>query len=318
MTETAATPIIETKSRDFNECFNRSPFLFRHTLGSHPLFSLARLAKAAETMLAGSNPDHFVHRAGDGAPGGGLDRAARERVAEAVAHVDRPGSWIKLTKIQDADPEYKELLDQILRELEERSGVPLRSEITWVSATVFIGSPHSVTPYHIDHETNFLFQIGGEKEVNLFDPFDRSVLTEEEIERFYIGELNAVNYVKANQPKAHVYRMKAGDAVHHPTLAPHWVKNGSSPTIALSVGFCMQSLDPRARVYQVNHYLRKLGLRPTPIDQVAWKDAAKIGALGLFSTRYPKTDREAIDSGITRIKAPARVVKGWLKRLREP
>ena len=81
----------------------------------------------------------------------------------------------------------------------------------------------------MDHESNFLFQIGGEKEVNLFDPADRSVLSEREIETFYIGELNALRYRDEIQSKAMVYQLKPGQAVHHPPMAPHWVRNGSDP-----------------------------------------------------------------------------------------
>jgi hypothetical protein len=308
-------PIVDSETREFRSKFNRQAFQFGHSLANHPLFDLRRLMRIGEEILSRGNPDHLIHSTGTGGPDTGLDRQPRERLAEAIARVETtPGTWIKLTRVQDVSPEFQQLLAHILKELEERSGVPIAAEMSWVSPTIFIASPGTVTPYHIDHEVNFLFQIRGEKEVNLFDPMDRSILTEEEIERFYVGVLNAARYREENQSKAAVYRLKPGMAVHHPSIAPHWVKNGDSVTVALSVGFGMRAVDTRTRVYQLNHYVRKLGLEPSPLGRAPWKDAAKIAALGLLSTRHPKTDRDAYASGIDRARIPARALKGLVGR----
>jgi hypothetical protein len=310
----AVAPLVDPDTKPFRERYNRLPFQFQHSLAGHPLFELARLTQLAEAILTRGNPRYFVHFDGAGTAASRLDREPRERVAAAVAHVERPGSWIKLSRAQDVDPEYRELLDHILLELEERTGVALREEITWASATIFLGAPRTLTPYHMDHESNFLFQIGGEKEVNLFDPADRTVLSEREIETFYIGELNALRYREEIQAKAMVFNLKPGQAVHHPPLAPHWVRNGSYPTIALSVGFCMKSIDVTPRVHQINYYLRKLGMRPAPIGKAAWKDRAKIAALGLLSTRHPTTERETYGSGIDRLRWPVDLAKGLIAK----
>jgi hypothetical protein len=111
-----------------------------------------------------------------------------------------------------------------------------------------------------------------------------------------------------------VFNLKPGQAVHHPPLAPHWVRNGSYPTIAFSVGFCMKSIDVTPRVHQVNYYLRKLGMVPTPIGTAAWKDRAKIAALGLLSTRHPTTERETYGSGIDRLRWPLDLAKGLMAK----
>ena len=65
------------------------------------------------------------------------------------------------------DPEYAALVNQIITELETLTGKPLRKQMTWLGAYIFIGSPNSITPYHIDSELNFLFQIQGEKDMSL-------------------------------------------------------------------------------------------------------------------------------------------------------
>jgi hypothetical protein len=67
-----------------------------------------------------------------------------------------------------------------------------------------------------------LFQIQGEKEVYLFDPDDRSVLTEQEIEEYYTGNFQSAIYKEENQNKANIYN-NSGQGVHQPP-GHHWVK----------------------------------------------------------------------------------------------
>jgi hypothetical protein len=230
-------------------------------------------------------------------------------VADAVRQLERPGTWIKLTCGHEVDPEYAAMLREILIELEACTQLPLRRQVTWVSPTIFIAAPNTVTPFHIDHEITYLFQIQGRKEVNLFDQCDRSLISERELEQFYAGDLGVAKYHSEFQAKAAVYPLGPGDAVHHPSLAPHWVKNGEEPTISMSLNFCMRNLDRRARIRQFNYYSRKLGVLPSPPGAVPWKDAVKIASLGVFSARNPKSAREAVASGLDRILAPARFVK---------
>jgi len=303
--------ILLTDLSSFRENFNCSSFEFSHNLAEHPLFELPRIARLAETILAQGKLENFSCFHNDGIFAGSKPGAMqpKERVAEAISHIKESGSWMKLTSVQEVDPEYKSLHDQIILELEEFTGVPLRQEITWSTATIFFASPHTITPYHIDHTPNFLFQIHGNKEVNLFDPSDRLVLTEQEIERFYIGDMESAKYREENQSKASVYSLTPGKGVHHPWLAPHWVRNGSHVSIALSIGFCMRSLDLRARIYQINYFLRKLGLEPTPPQKSSLKDNLKIFSMEVFSKRKPKEHDEVIYSGIKRIKSSLKLVR---------
>jgi hypothetical protein len=54
-------------------------------------------------------------------------------------------------------------------------------------AFIFVSSPGAVTPYHVDFEYNFLLQIRGDKNITVFDAFDRSLLSEVQRERFVSG-----------------------------------------------------------------------------------------------------------------------------------
>ncbi|MEE3716403.1 cupin-like domain-containing protein [Tumidithrix elongata RA019] len=301
-------PIIQGDALDFRKKFNDSPFMFSHNLAEHPLFELPRLAQLASTLI-GKEESLVMCKAGDFPINQKWsDRPHKlEQVAEVIENIETSNSWLLLQSTQ-LDPEYKALMEQVIAEAETLTEIPLRKEITWLEAFIFIASPHTTTPYHMDSEQNFIFQIHGEKEDNLFDRRDRSVLTESEIERFYIGDRECLSYQAENQSKANVYHLTPGMGIYHPVNDPHWVKNGSTYTVSMTVIFYMRSYDLRARVYQVNHFLRRLGLNPTPPGKSAWIDGIKIHGIGLFSKRNPSTKDEAIRSGINRVFS----IKNWI------
>ncbi len=307
-------------SADFASRYNQRPFAFEHQLSGHPLFQLDRLARLGESILSQGNPRNFAHFDGKGVSRSSYlpNRLAREHAGEAISRISEFGSWVKLTAVQEADAEYDALLTELLTEFEGLVRTPILKEMTWRTATIFIAAPGVVTPYHIDHTPNFLLQIGGEKLVNLFDPSDRSVLTEEEIECFYAGDDSAAQYRDHIQPKAQVFTLKPGVGVHQPMLAPHWVGNGDAPSISLSIAFCQRSLDVQARVYQINHYLRRLGLTPSPYGRSPLKDSAKILALGLVSTDKPSNYRETICSGVDRLRAWAGKARSLTRTPKQP
>jgi hypothetical protein len=305
-------------SAKYSELFDRLPFTLDHRLAGHPLFELPRLARMAEDILHRGDPRNFSHFEGKGLSAGTRlpARETRARVSRAIEQLANSGSWIKLTSAQDIDPECATLLDDILREVETLTGERMRHLVTWKAATIFIASPATFTPYHIDHNHNFLLQIRGTKQVNVFDPADRAVLSEDEIEQFYVGDDSAAKYKPEIQTRAFVHELAPGQGVYQPSLSPHWVRNGDEPSIALSVGFNLRTHDTRGRVYQVNHYLRRLGLRPAPLGQSPVKDRAKVLAVGLVSKRHPETYRETIYSGIERVRAVTDLTRRAVRRAR--
>lgn len=310
--------IINAEPESFREQFNQASFGFSHNLADHPLFQIPRLIELAEFISTQLGAEKVTCLAGGEIPIDckWSDRIHKDRVEEAIARIEESGSLV-LINDAETDPEYKALLDQIILELEALAGIPLRQEITWMDAYIFITSPNTVTNYHIDHESNFLFQIQGEKEVNLFDQRDRSILTEQELEAFYIGNVEAADYQPEKQSKASVYHLTPGQGVHHPVNAPHWVRTNQKFSVTLSINFYLRSFDLKARVYQANYFLRKLKLKPTPPGQSGWQDALKIQMIGLFSDQQPSTKQEIHKSGINRIKKLARLPVRAIRKLKQ-
>src|SRR5207245_10308435 len=103
---------------------------------------------------------------------------------------------------------------------------------------VFLSSPEAVTPFHIDPEHNFLLQIRGSKTIHMWDPADRFVLPEEELERFH------ASFVHRNLPWRDVFQTTAfvlplvpGEGLHFPVTVPQWLKKGTEETVPFSFTF---------------------------------------------------------------------------------
>jgi hypothetical protein len=302
--------------------FNRDSFMFTHNLAGHPLLQIPRLVDLTSHLI--TYGPGSVRCQVSGVPmhlkwtDVQLKEQFQEQIPEFIANIEQSDSWLLLYSVQ-RDPAYQVLLDQIVDELTKLTGVPLRQAMTWLDAYIFIASPHAVTPYHIDHESTFLFQMHGDRQAHLFPCDDRALLTNQELENFYIGDYNAANFKPEYQSKATVYPLVAGTGVHHPVCAPHWYQNGDTYSVAMGIHFGLRSFDLQARIYQANHYLRKLRLHPMPPGQSAFRDQLKIQAMGMISKPHPVTKSDVVRSGSDRLRTLIRAVSApvqWLKQRR--
>jgi hypothetical protein len=297
--------LIPDSRTPYRDGFNKFQYTFRHRLANHELFTIPRLVELAERTVRSGRPERFViFSATRGSAGTKFSELSVEPgVAEGMRQVSQGRAWLKLAFAQEADPGFRALQEELLDEIERLTGYPLHRELGWSSMTIMLASPGIVTPYHIDHESNFLFQIRGTKEIWLFDAADRRVLSEQEIERYYVGNIHAADYRSDLQPAARLYRLTPGVGVHNPPLAPHWVRNGADVSVSLSLNFSLRRLESRARVYQVNHYLRRLGLQPLPPERSALIDWLKSEPVKAITGAGPGSLEELLQSGPRRIAA---------------
>jgi hypothetical protein len=307
--------VFNHKATEFGERFNRVPFAVSHNLAGDPLFALPRLVELAKTLWTLGGAKVLFHE-GEASFDNRWEEIPRKSLSfiEGIIKIQNSGSWVLLKSIQE-DPEYKVCMDRCLGELSVLTGVNLQEEITWMEGYIFIASPGAVTPHHIDHESNFLLQVHGEKDLNVCDPNDRSVLFDEEIESYYMGDLSAAAYKPVSQEKAYVFPMAPGRGVHIPSKGPHWVRNGSQYSVSFSLNFCMRELDIKARVYQFNHFLRKLNFTPTPPGKSAMKDRLKIASLGrLRRGKRAANKYELLRQNVIRLERASRLAEKFLKR----
>ena len=114
--------LIEPDDRSAWTNINRSPFIFRHCLQGHPLFELSRLAKLAESAVDRGDPLKFGVTSGKELSGMPL----KQRLAETILRMEEGGSWMKISSLQELHPDYAVLLQSIVADMENASGLPLR------------------------------------------------------------------------------------------------------------------------------------------------------------------------------------------------
>lgn len=262
----------------FREDFSVRPFRVRHALACHPLVSYDRLSALAKTL-----PEEKVEwNAGDLPVGIDAKETPRNGLSpeETVRRIQECRSWMALKNVE-ADAETGALVHALLDEVaaeSERIEPGMRARESFV----FVSSPGSITPYHIDPEHNFLLQIRGTKTVHLFDGSDRSLLSEEELEGFYSGAGRNLKWRPELQARARTYVLRPGDGLYFPVTHPHWVQNGNAPSVSLSITFRTPKADAKERLHKMNAKLRALGVPVAPVGERPRADALKLSAIDAF------------------------------------
>jgi hypothetical protein len=249
--------------------FGRAPFLVRHDLSGHPLFELPRLVELAQRLPAAQ----VEYNAGDLPVSQDPARTPRNGLSagETIRRIETCRSWLVLKDVQAA-PEYAALLERCLAEV--RTARKLKY-MTDRAAFIFVSSPGAVTPYHMDPEENFLLQVRGRKTMHVWDPADRTVLSEQELERFFTGAHRNLAFKDSYQSRASSFELRPGNGVHVPLTSPHWVKNGPEVSVSFSITFQTRASQRRTQAHRVNARLRHWGLEPFPVGRSPLRDGLK-------------------------------------------
>lgn len=274
---------LDIDTAEFAAKFNREPFLIGHQLCDHPLFELPRLVELLQSL-----PEESIeYNAGDIPMSIDPKLTPRNGLSpeETIRRIEECRSWMVLKDVQQ-DPAYRKLLDECLAEVRPHSE-KIAPGMRHAQAFIFVTSPNSVTPYHIDPEHNFLLQVRGSKTVHLFDGRDRELLREDELEYFYAVKPRNLNFREENRDKAWVNDLQPGYGLHFPVTYPHWVRNHDAVSISFSITFRTPDLERRRMVYALNYRLRQRGNRPTPFGQSPWVDALKYQSQRVWSKLFP-------------------------------
>ena len=260
--------------------YNRRCFLFKHDIHENPLFDLDQLAELVcrEPELSRSAYCSCVPASVKDPWASGVPLP--ETVRDAVRGVATNNSLIILRHIErsaSVGPVLREFMEQVVVAV----GPVLRTDIKTARATLLIASPRRITSYHLDSNTNFLYQIRGDKRLSVFDPGDPTLVTPEELEGYYSGNISAAQYKPERQADAQVFDLHAGSAVHIPSHAPHWAQNLDSVSVALSINFDLHSVERAGRIHRLNGRLRSLGFFPHAPGGSPWRDEIKLGMSAL-------------------------------------
>jgi hypothetical protein len=263
----------------FGENYPETPHKLRHSLGDHPLMNLEALAKLGEVLPPKSveynKGDLPVGIDPDLVPANGLS------IGETIRRVEECQSWAVLKNIEQI-PEYNALLIGLLAELkpqiEEKTGRMMRPQ-----GFVFVSSPHAVTPYHFDPEHNILLQLRGHKVMTQFPAGDPRFAPDETHEGYHTGGHRNLVWRDELAAGGTPWPLAPGDALFVPVMAPHHVKNGSEPSISLSITWRSDWSFAEADARAFNGLLRKAGIRPKAPGRFPAQNKAKSYAWRLVS-----------------------------------
>jgi hypothetical protein len=264
--------LIDFDPAQFRDKYNRLPFKIRHNLADHPLMQLDTL-KALALRMPRAN---VLHRNAKVPVNTEFDHAHENHanglsLEQTLDQLEACSGYVVLN-LPEEDPEFKPFADQVLEEIRAQTDA-VDPGLYWHATYVFISAQGSVTPYHMDREMNFLMQMKGKKEVLLWDPL---VMSEQERERL-MTDFSAMRpqFREELRARAQRYEIGPGDGVHHPFIAPHLVTNGPSPSISWAFTFRTRGSDRKGHILKMNHYLRRLGLKPSPEGASTMKDTVK-------------------------------------------
>jgi hypothetical protein len=203
--------------------------------------------------------------------------------AATLSDIEKAGAWMSLLNVQ-ADPVYRQLIDEILDEVK-----PIVSRrdpgMCYRAGWIFVTSPRAVTPFHMDHEHNFIMQIRGSKRLYTWDPFDRVVVSERAQELFHDRHSRElVTWSEAWRGRARVFELAPGLGGYMPSTTPHMVENGDGPSVTISFTYYTDSTRQRELLYRGNAGLRRLGLEPTPVGTSPGRDRVKGAVLSGYTS----------------------------------
>lgn len=247
-----------TSFESFSALYPEKSGKIAHGLRDHPLLTLDALAELATGMKPGTveynRGDLPVGVAPDAAISNGLS------IADTIRGIESNGSWMVL-KFIEQDARYRQLLDDLLDEIvpivTPRTGAMLKRE-----GFIFLSSPNSVTPFHFDPEHNILMQLRGTKTMTVFPADDEAIVSGAEHERYHLGGHRNTPWQDEFAAKGRAFELVPSDAIYIPVKAPHWVKNGPSTSISLSVTWRSEWSYAEADARGMNAVLRGIGVVP--------------------------------------------------------
>jgi hypothetical protein len=149
---------LEFSSPEFRDKFPDFSFTIQHHPSEPPEFHLRKLAEVVqqlpENLIEYYSGEVSIAQRAKGYPKNGLS------VVETVRQIEECGSWMGLRNVE-TDPEYARLMREVSKQIYAGVGDAVKG-MHREEAFIFVTSPDSVTPFHMDEEHNFLLQIRGQ------------------------------------------------------------------------------------------------------------------------------------------------------------
>src|ERR1700716_2390060 len=273
-TVTEIAPVITAAAAALRRAFPLNPSSIRHKLAGHPLLTLPRIAQLAAELPR----DLIEYNSGKVAISQDPDAIASVDLgpAEGVKSIETAGAWMVLKRVENS-PEYRRLLEDTLLSVARARGFNslLDAGFEQVEGFLFVSSPNSTTPFHLDSEDNFFVHIHGEKFFTIFDNSDRAIVSDDEIERSMTKHSN-LKYDERFASRGTEFHLFAGDGCYVPYQWPHWVRTANNHSISLAITWKTREVRRLNDLHFFNSMLGGVGLPQQPPGKQPARDAIKL------------------------------------------
>ena len=237
----------------------------RHSLCDHPLLQLPKLRELAESFAGTSHIKYAMPNRKKGSAFYTLSESeAKKDIRSTFDRIDTPGTWAAIyfaEKHKDYGALIRETLDAMKPVIE-----PVDPGMHGYSLFLFIASPPTVTPFHIDRENNFNVQILGRKHLRVWPAGDRLTVPDQAIEAYFVDDtLRKLHYREEFESRALDYDVGPGEGVYIPSTAAHcvttedggWATPGNAVSISLALTYFTAATRRRAYAYLFNQFARR-------------------------------------------------------------
>jgi len=263
---------------------DREAFTFKHGLLGHPALTLDNL----ERVLPSLPPQQVFYSKGLLKESDDFDKAHVEHsnglsLKQTIETIRSSDSYI-MVRSPESDASFSPLFRELKADVEDlmraRGGVGSTAIDSMLY--LFIASPNSVTPFHIDRYSTFLMQFSGSKEVCVFPQWDERVVSAADCEAYMSHTGRRPVWRPSAEPLASRFQFRPGDALHIPFMAGHHVHNGADEvSISMSIIFNTAETVMQMKALMFNQRLRapmqRLGMAPLAVGSNAGRDRLKAG-----------------------------------------
>lgn len=246
----------------------------RHTLHERDLFTDDKLGAILDAIPEGRMAINTMGRKGHDVSSWSYCQRGDLSGKQLIDATSQGRIWINVIKIQEAVPEFAELLDEVFAEIEEN--VPGLG-VFRKSMGLLISSPNAQVFYHADVPGQALWQIRGEKRIWIY-PNHEPFLKRPALEGIIRGTTEEeVHYEPWFDDYAEVVTLKPGDMAHWPLNGPHRVENRDCLNISITTEHWTPEIRRHFAVHYGNGILRQFGWNPKSTDLYGPNAWAKIG-----------------------------------------
>jgi hypothetical protein len=262
----------------------------RHKLMGHPALEFSNLARVIPALPSSQVMYSVRHLATDDNFEKTFSKRPLERSIEETLENMRTSDSYVMIQSPERDPSFKELHRQLLSDVEElmhQRGVGKSALNPHLS--LFLASPGSVTPFHLDRYSTFLLQFSGSKMVTVFPQWDESVVAAPRLEDYVAYHNTSLPWSADMDALGTHYHFVPGDALHIPFAAGHHVRNGPDEvSVSMSIIFNTKESMRWRHALNFNHAARRrlgrVGLSIKPVGRNKLRDRVKARVWSMYST----------------------------------